>query len=105
MGSAEGEELQGASSGLEGPRRRGRDADGVQPTDVEELAVELDPAAPAEHDVDLLGIGMPMRERAALPGAQAKERDTGALGPERVARDPRFPAVAEAVGRGRVLDL
>src|SRR5439155_5654101 len=74
--STEGEKLQAVRSGLERPRRRGRYADGVQRTDVEELAVELDPAAPAERDIDLLGVRMAMREWAALAGAQAEERCT-----------------------------
>jgi hypothetical protein len=45
----EGEKLQAILSGLERPRRRGRYAYGVQRTDVEELVVELDPAAIASH--------------------------------------------------------
>src|SRR4051794_21259249 len=70
MVRTEGEELQALWSGLEGPRRRGGYANGVQRSDIEELAVELDPAASAEDDIDLLGIGMSMREGAALPGKQ-----------------------------------
>jgi len=104
MVRTEGEKLQALLSGLEGPRCRGRYANGVQRTDVQELIVELDPAAPAENDVDLLGIGMSMCEGAALPGEQAKERDTGALGPQRVARHTRLPAIAKAVPRDRVVD-
>jgi hypothetical protein len=37
-------------------------------------------------------------------GEQAKERDTGALSSQRVARNPRLPMVAEPVSRGRVVD-
>src|SRR4051794_34070732 len=97
MVRAEGDELQALRSGLEGARRRRRDADGVQRGDVEDLVVELDPTGPAEDDIDLLGVGVSMRERAALAGQQAKVRDTGALGLQRLTRDPRLPAVAEAV--------
>ena len=104
MVSADGEELQALGPGLEGPRRRGRDADGVQRADVAELVVELDPAAPAQDDVDLLGGGVAVGERAALPGPQAEEGHPGALGAQRGARDPGLPAVAEAVPRGRVVD-
>jgi len=43
--STEGEELQAIPSGLERPRRGGRYAYGVERTDVEELAVEPDPAS------------------------------------------------------------
>lgn len=60
MVRTEGEKLQAILSGLEGTRRRGRYANGVQRTDVKELVGELDPAAPAENDIDLLGIGMSM---------------------------------------------
>jgi hypothetical protein len=52
----EGEELQAVLPGLERPRRRWRYTYGVQRADVEQLAVELDPAAAAENDVDLLGV-------------------------------------------------
>src|SRR5436190_5885613 len=104
MMRTEGEKLQALLSGLEGPRCRGRYANRVQRTDVNELVVELDPAAPAENDIDLLGVDMSMCEWAALPGEQAKERDTSAPSPQCVARDPRFPAVAKAVPRGRVVN-
>ena len=100
MVRAEREKLQALWPRLEGARGRGGHADGVLRTDVEELVVELDPAAPAQNDIDLLGFGMAVRERAALLRKQAKVRDTGALGPERRSRDARFPAVAEAVPRG-----
>jgi hypothetical protein len=43
--STGGEELQAIPSGLERPRRGGRYAYGVERTDVEELAVEPDPAS------------------------------------------------------------
>jgi adenylate kinase len=102
--TAEGEELEAVLSGLERTCRRGRHPDAVQRTDVEELAVEPDPAAPAENDIDLLGVGMAMGERASLAWTQAKERDTGALGSQRFARNARFPTVAEPVSRGRVVD-
>jgi len=42
----EGEKLQAILSGLEGPRRCGRYAYGVQRTEVDELVVELDPPLP-----------------------------------------------------------
>src|SRR3954469_16370062 len=91
-------------SGLECPRGRRRHPYRVERNHVEELPVELHPPAPAQDDVDLLGVDMPVRERAALAGAQAKVRDAGALGGQRLARDPRFPAVAEPVRRGRIVD-
>jgi hypothetical protein len=100
----EGEKLQAILSGLERPRRRGRYAYGVQRTDVDELIVELDSAASAEDDTDLLGVGMAMCEWAALAGEQAKERDTDALSSQGVARNPRFPTVAKPVSRGRVVN-
>jgi hypothetical protein len=100
----EGQELQAVRSRLERPRRRGRHADAVQRADVQQLVVELDPTVPAEHDIDLFGLGMAMGERAALAGPQAKEGDAGALSREGLAGHPRFPAVAEAVRRGRIVD-
>jgi hypothetical protein len=100
----EGEKLQALLSGLERPCRRGRYAYGVQRTNVEELVVELDSAAPTEYDIDLLGVGMAMCEWAALAGEQAKERDTGALSSQGVPRNPRFPTVAEPVSRSRVVN-
>jgi hypothetical protein len=102
--SAEGEKLQAIMSGLERPRRRGRYSNGVQRADVDELVIELDPAAPVENDVDLLGVGMAMREWAALAGKQAKERDTGALSSQGFARHPRFPTVAKPISGGRVVN-
>src|SRR3954462_9977870 len=97
----EGEQLQALRPGLEGARRRGRDANGVPRADVEEALVELHPPVAAENDVDLLGFGMAMGERTAHPRPQAEVGDSGALGMEHLARDARFPAVAEAVPRGR----
>jgi len=47
---------------------------------------------------------MAMCEWAALAGEQAKERDTGALSSQRVARNPGFPTVAKPVSRGRVVN-
>jgi hypothetical protein len=104
MVRTEGEELQAILSGLERPRRRGRYAYGVKRTYVDELVVELDSAAPAENDIDLLGICVAMCEWAALAWEQAKERDTGALSSQRLARTPRFPTVAKPVSRGRVIN-
>src|SRR4051795_6257914 len=101
---SEGEQFEAVRSGLECPRGRRRHPYRVERNHVEELPVELHPPVPAQDDVDLLGVDMPVRERAALAGAQAKVRDAGALGGQRLARDPRFPAVAEPVRRGRVVD-
>ena len=76
MVSTEGKKLQALWPSLEGARRRRRYANGVLRTDVEELVVELDPAAPAQNDIDLLRFGMAMCERAALAWEQAKVSDT-----------------------------
>ena len=104
MVGTEGEKLQAIRTGLERPRRRGRNADGVQRNDVEDLVVELDSSAPAENDVDLLGVGMAMCEWAALAREHAKERDTGALSSQGFARNPCFPMVAPTPSRGDVVD-
>jgi hypothetical protein len=77
MVRTEGENLQALWPGLEGTSGRGRYANGVLRADVEDLVVELD----------------------SRPLPQAKVRDTGALSPERLARDACFPAVAETVPR------
>ena len=100
----EREKLQAILSGLERSCRRGRYAYGVQWTNLEELAIELRSAAPTQHYIDLLGIGMAMCEGAALAGEQAEERDTGALSGQGVPRNPRFPTVAEPVARSRVVN-
>jgi hypothetical protein len=95
----EGEELQALLSGLKRPWRRGRYTYGVQRTNIKELVAELDSAAAAENDGDLLGVGMAMREGAALAGKQAEQRDTGVLGSQGAARHPGLSTIAESVSR------
>src|SRR4051812_12020515 len=103
MVRAEGDELQPIRAGLERSGRRGRHADAVQRAHVEDLVLELYPAASLEDDVDLLGLPVAMGERAALGGVQAEERHAGTLGGQGLAGHPRFPAVVEAVGGSGVV--
>src|SRR3954470_24383302 len=105
MVSTEAEQLQAVRPCLERACRGRRDAKAIERSDVEKLAVELRAPAPAHDDVDLLGVGMTVGERAALAGLQAKVRDACALSAERLARDPRLPAVAEPVRRSGVFDV
>ena len=72
--------------------------------EVDDLVAELGPARPGQHDVDLLGLGVAVRERAAAAGAQPEVGDAGPLGTERRTRDARLPVRAEAVGGRGVLD-
>jgi hypothetical protein len=59
----DGEELQAVGAGLEGARNRRLDAHGVQGANVDKGAVQPRPAASAQDHVDLLGLGVAVRER------------------------------------------
>src|SRR4051794_27218240 len=48
---------------------------------------------------------MAMHERRTLAGTEAEVARPGLLGAERLTRNVRLPAIAEAVRRGRVLDV
>lgn len=63
MTSADREHLEPAGAGLEGAGNAGGDPDRVERLDLEHLVVELDPAAAAENDEDLLGLLVPVPER------------------------------------------
>src|SRR4051794_34959899 len=102
---AEGDELQTIGSGLERSRDLRSDADRVQAAHIEDLVVELDPPSAAQDDVDLLRLGMAVRERRALARPQTKMRDAGPLGLEGRSRDARLPTVIKPGARCRVLDV
>ena len=73
----------------------GRDADGVHRLDVEDLVVELQAPAAREHDVDLLGLVVAVREGLLLAGPQDDVREAGALGREVLAGEAGLLAVSE----------
>src|SRR5882757_708520 len=59
---AEGQQHEIVVPGLEGTGHGGSDPDGVEWADVLDLVVELHPAGPGEHDVDLLHLAVLVRE-------------------------------------------
>src|SRR3954464_7386497 len=92
----EGEELQPVVAGLEGARDSGRDADRVQRRDVAHVVVELDPAAAAHDDIDLLGVLMAMGEALALARLDPMKREADRLAAQVPAREARLLRLREA---------
>src|SRR5262249_15095311 len=90
---------------LEGAGQRRGDPDRVELANRADLLAELHPAAAAEDQVDLLGLAVAVDERRALAGVEAEVGHAGLVGIEGGPGDPRLPALAEAIGRRRVLDL
>src|SRR5687768_11221719 len=76
---AEREQLEALRPRFGHPRHPRREADRVHLAELDDLVVELDPAAAREHDVDLLGLVVSVGERLALAGLDRYQPD-----PERV---------------------
>ena len=92
-----------------GPASKARATSGATRTasrvDVEQVFVELDPPASAENHVELLGARMAMHEGRPLARVKTEMRQARLLRVQISTRDPRFPPVAEAVGRRRIADI
>jgi len=74
---------------------RAVDAERIERLDLDDLVVELDAAGTREHDVDLLGILMFVREWLALAGTEAVVAQTGVLGREVFIGEPSLLDLAE----------
>src|SRR4029078_12735510 len=87
VAGTEDDQLDPVRPALELPGDARREAHRVKPGEVDDGVVELHPAAAADHDVDLLGLVVPVGERLALPRLDAVEADAGLLGVEVAARE------------------
>jgi hypothetical protein len=79
------------------------ETDDVSLPQVEDLVVDLDPSAPAEDDVDLLLVAMPVAELHAEAGHRGLARDGDDLALERSPAEARLEPRREPEPRRRVL--
>src|SRR5690242_9262658 len=82
-GRADHEDLETIGPGLVASPRAGRDAHRVPLPELDDLVVELHPAASAHHHVDLLLLLVSVAVRKAIPGRDALIRQAGLLELER----------------------
>src|SRR5215472_7277347 len=85
MGGTEHQELETIRPGLVASPRAGRDAHHVPLLDLDDLVVELHPAAPAHHQVELFLLSMRMPVGEAIAGRDALIAKAAVLEPERLA--------------------
>src|SRR3954447_6285122 len=90
MGCADDEQLESLRPGLVASPRTGRDADRVPFLELDDLAVELHPPAPAQDHVDLLLRLMGMAVRKAVVGRDALVAEPRLLELERLGRHPKL---------------
>jgi hypothetical protein len=102
---AEGEQLEAFGAGLEHPRHLRCDPDRIEPIDLEDLVVELDPAGAGDDDVDLFCVLMPVRESLTSPGLDAVVADTRVLGFQVLVGEASLLDFVEAELGGGILDL
>lgn len=76
----ENEQLKTVGPRLKGSNDLGRDPDRITCPDIGDLAIELDSPGAREDHVHLLSTPVPMSERRAFPGPQAKVRHSRLLG-------------------------
>src|SRR5579875_2109758 len=82
---------------LERARDAGAHPHHVVSLELDELRVELDPPGALEHQVDLLGAAVTMRERLAPARLDLQVVEAGLLGADGLSREARLLGVADAV--------
>src|SRR6185312_15969530 len=93
---ADDDEVEPLRACLELPRDAGRDPDRIERLHVDDVVVELHPAGAGDHDVDLLGRVVPVREALPLAGGDPVVADAGLGRVEVVGREPRLLDAGEA---------
>src|SRR5919206_4290417 len=84
IGRADDDDLEAPRPGLVASPRTGRDAHGVPLLELDDLVVELHPAAPAHDHVHLLLLLVRVAVRKAIVGRDALVAHTGLFEPERL---------------------
>src|SRR5438105_15817841 len=105
LARAEREQLDSVRATLERADHPRRDADRIERADLDDLVVELDPAGAFQHDVDLLGLVVPVREPLPLAGLDAVVADAGVLGLELARAQARLLELVVTELRIGVLDV
>jgi hypothetical protein len=102
---AEGEQLAAVWAGLDAAHRLRRDADCVPLLDLDDLVVQLETAAAADQQVELLLVLVAVPEGQAVIGGEALVADRRFLQLQRQAGEPGLEVRGEAVLLGAVVDL
>jgi hypothetical protein len=103
--ASEREELETVRAGFELARHLGRDAEGVEGLQLDDLVIQLRTTAAADDHVDLLLLPMAVPERGPDIWSDALVADAKPLGLESLAREARLEGRREAELDRRVLDV